>query len=94
MATASGTIQPAPSPRRRNPASIMLAKLLRAIRGDKYMVDAYPAAWHAAAAARAGDDVVQPAHDGEVGGSVSAGGASEPDTGRQAGPTASRIKER
>jgi|SRR5215211_2690464 len=32
------TIDPAPSPRRRNPVS----KLLSALRGDKYMVDAYP----------------------------------------------------
>jgi hypothetical protein len=32
------TFAPAASPRRRNPAS----KLLSALRGDKYMVDAYP----------------------------------------------------
>jgi hypothetical protein len=33
---------PAASPRRRNPASNLLATLLSALRGDKYMVDAYP----------------------------------------------------
>jgi hypothetical protein len=33
---------PTAPPRRRNPASILLAKLLSALRGDKYMVDAYP----------------------------------------------------
>ena len=36
------TIDPAPTPRRRNPASILLAKVLSALRGDKYMVGAYP----------------------------------------------------
>jgi hypothetical protein len=30
------------------------AKVLSAIRGVKYMVDAYPPAWHGAAAVRAG----------------------------------------
>jgi hypothetical protein len=39
----------APSLARRNPASSALAKLLSVIRGDKYMVDAYPPAWHSAA---------------------------------------------
>jgi hypothetical protein len=51
------TIEPAgpSSPRgRRNPASIAHAKLLSAIRGVKYMADAYPPAWHGAAAVRAG----------------------------------------
>jgi len=33
------TVDPAPSPQRRN----VFARLLRAVRGDKYMVDAYPA---------------------------------------------------
>jgi hypothetical protein len=33
--TASGTTRSAPSPRRRNPASILLAKLLSAIHGDQ-----------------------------------------------------------
>jgi hypothetical protein len=33
------TVAPAPSPQRRN----VFARLLRAVRGDKYMVDAYPA---------------------------------------------------
>jgi hypothetical protein len=36
------TFDPAASPRRRIPASKALAKLLSALRGDKYMVDAYP----------------------------------------------------
>ena len=50
--TASGTTKPASSPGRRNLASIALARLLTALRGDKYMVDAYPAAWHGAFHAR------------------------------------------
>jgi hypothetical protein len=88
--TASGTTMPASSPGRRNPASIVLAKLLSAIRGDKYMVDANPPAWHGAAAARTGDDVTQPTHDGEVAAGVLSGVASEPD----AAAVASRKKER
>jgi hypothetical protein len=38
------TIDPAASPPRRNPASKLLSKLLSALRGDKYMVGAYPPA--------------------------------------------------
>jgi hypothetical protein len=74
-----------PSPARRSP----LARLLAALRGDKYMVDAYPPAWHRAAAARAADDVPQPGHDGEVAAGVRAGVASEPHTAA----VASRTKE-
>jgi hypothetical protein len=88
--TASGTTTPASSPGRRNPASIVLAKLLGAIRGDKHMVDAYPPAWHGAVAARAGDEVTQRSRDGEVAAGVLAGVASEPDTAA----VASRTKER
>src|SRR5215218_4442127 len=50
----SGSAMPASPPGRRNPASIAHAKLLSAIRGVKYMADAYPPAWHGAAAGRAG----------------------------------------
>ena len=88
--TASGTTKPAASPGRRNLASIALARLLSALRGDKYMVDAYPPAWHGAAAARTGDDVSLPSHEGEVAAGVLAGVASEPDTAA----VASRTKER
>jgi len=35
---------PAPEPRRRNPAKRAAAKVVSALRGDKYMVNAYPAA--------------------------------------------------
>jgi hypothetical protein len=86
----SGTTMPASSPGRRNPASIVLAKLLSAIRGVKHMVDAYLPAWHGAAAGRAGDDVTQPSGDGEVAAGVRAGVASEPD----AAAVASRTKKR
>ena len=85
----TSTIMPASSAGRRNPASIVLAKLLGAIRGDKYMVDAYPPAWHGAAAARAGDEVTPPSHNGDVAAGVLAA-ASEPDTAA----VASRTKER
>jgi hypothetical protein len=88
--TANGTTMPASSPGRRNPASIVLAKLLSAIRGDKHMVDAYPPAWHGAVAARAGAEVTRPSHDGEVAAGVRAGVASEPDSAA----IAARTKER
>ena len=38
--------------RPRNPASSVLAKLVSALRGDKYMVGAYPPEWRGAARAR------------------------------------------
>jgi hypothetical protein len=87
--TASGTTRSAPLPGR-SPASIALAKLLSAIRGDKHMVDAYPPAWDGAVAASAGDEVTQPRHDGKVVAGVLAGVASEPDTPA----LAARTKER
>ena len=43
-----------PEPLRVHHDTIADAKLLSAIRGVKYMVDAYPPAWHGAAAVRAG----------------------------------------
>jgi hypothetical protein len=72
------TIEPAGSPvsglipqaalslARRNPPSKALAKLLSVIRGDKYMVDAYPPAWRSAAGAR--EDGGGQNHDSEVAG--------------------------
>src|SRR4051812_8287630 len=62
--TTSGTTLP-PSGRR-NPARVLLAKLLSAIRGDKYMVDAYPPAWHGGAAARTGDRIPRPSDKGDT----------------------------
>ena len=38
--------------RPRNPASRMLAKLVSTLRGDKYMVGAYPPEWRGASPAR------------------------------------------
>jgi hypothetical protein len=52
----SDTTERASSPRRRNPASILLAKLLGAVRGDKYMADS-TGDW--SAAARVVDDAVE-----------------------------------
>jgi hypothetical protein len=88
--TASGTTMPASLPGRWSPASIALAKVLSAIRGDKHMVDAYPPAWDGAVAACAGDEVTQPSRDGKVVAGVLAGVASELDTPA----LASRTKER
>jgi hypothetical protein len=52
----SATTERASSPRRRNPASVLLAKLLGAVRGDKYMADS-TGDW--SAAARVVDDAVE-----------------------------------
>jgi hypothetical protein len=82
----------APSPRRRNPARTALAKLLSVIRGDKYLVDAYPPAWHAAT--RDGDGIVSRERDGEVVEGVQPNVASEPNTARRAEPAESATKER
>ena len=72
----SGTAMPASSPGRRNPARSLLAKLLSAIRGDKYMVDAYPPDWHGGAAARTGNHVIRPGDEGDA----AAGVAPEPNS--------------
>jgi hypothetical protein len=47
--TAHDVANPAPSSRRRNPARKMLGKLVAALRGDKYMANAYPPTWRSAA---------------------------------------------
>lgn len=50
---------------RPNVAASLLAKLLSGIRGDKYMVDAYPPGWHGAATAHRTDDVSRYIRDRE-----------------------------
>jgi hypothetical protein len=54
--TAASEQRDDPKPGRRNPFRLAAAKVMSALRGEKYMVDAYPAAEHedAAAPARAG----------------------------------------
>jgi hypothetical protein len=54
---AGDTTEPVSPPGRRNRASVELAKLLGVIRGDKYMVNAYPPAWRSTGGDRVGDDV-------------------------------------
>ena len=78
------------SPRRRNPASIVLAKVLSVIRGDKYLVDAYPPAWHAAA--REGDGLIS--HDGDGVAGVQPEVALRPNTAERAEAADSETKER
>lgn len=46
------------------PLSVVLAKALSAIRGDKYMVGAYPPEWHGNAATRNGGIVLRSSHNG------------------------------
>jgi hypothetical protein len=72
------TTERASSPRRRNPASVLLAKLLGAVRGDKHLADAHPPTWGMSAAARVGDDAVE----------------SQPDNAGQTAPAAAQTKER
>jgi hypothetical protein len=88
--TLSKTTEPASSPGRRNPASVLLAKLLSVIRGDKYMAN--PPDWHSVGAARDGGDVIRQHHDGQ--GAPSAAVASEPNTAGHSAPAASPTKER
>ena len=56
-----------PKQRRRNPARIAAAKVMSALHGDKYMVDAYPAAGREDAAAP-GDDEARAAERRGIGG--------------------------
>jgi hypothetical protein len=44
----------------------VLAKLRSAIRGDKYMIDAYPPAWHGDVTTRDGDRLGRPNHNGAL----------------------------
>jgi hypothetical protein len=81
----SGTTMPASSRGRRNPARSLLAKLLSAIRGDKYMVDAYPPHWHSGAAARTGLHVTRPDE-----GDTAARGSPEPNGAPVTAPTKER----
>jgi hypothetical protein len=90
---ASATTKPASSRGGRNPASIVLAKLLSVIRGDKYLVGAYPPAWHSATALHDGDDVVRQNHDGEAG-AVQSAVAPELSPAARDAPAASQTKER
>ncbi len=74
----SATTERASSPRRRNPASVLLAKLLGAVRGDKHLADAHPPSGRMSAAARVGDDAVD----------------AQPDNAGQTAPPAPQTKER
>jgi hypothetical protein len=85
--TPSGTIKPASRPARRHLASMVLAKLVSVLRGDKYMANAYPPARQSA-----GDGIGR--HDAELGAGVGAAVASESDTTGRGAPTASQTKER
>ncbi len=51
-----------PAPRKPSPLSILLARVLSVIHGDKYMVGAYPPEWDENAAARNGGTVLRSNH--------------------------------
>jgi hypothetical protein len=80
------------SPGRRNPASSALARLLSVIRGDKYMVGAYPPRPETAAGTRAGD--VGNNHDPEIAVSVRSAVVPEPNPTERAAAVASTPRER
>ncbi len=82
----SGTTTPESSPGGRSPARSLLAKLLSAIRGDKYMIDAYPPDWHGGAAARTEDHVIRPGDEGDA----AAGVAPQPNGAQATPPTKER----
>ena len=61
----------------------MLAKLISAVSGDKYMIGAHPPAWHSDAATREmatrdGDGLSRVNHDGELQKRVPAGAPPQP----------------
>jgi hypothetical protein len=90
--TASRTTKPASSPGPRNPASIVFARLLSIIRGDRYMADAYEPAWSALMARRAAATVVREYHDGEAARGVQSAAGSQRSTAERAAPA--QTKER
>jgi hypothetical protein len=92
--TAGDMTKPASSPGRPNPASLVLAKLLSVIRGDKYMADAYEPAWSALMARRAAATVVRPKNNGAVAAGGQSAVASQPNTAERAAPPAAHTKER
>ena len=81
-----GTIKPVASPSHRNAASATLTKLLGIIRGNKYMVDAYPLAWRGAGAARGVSDDSGLDHHEVAAGQF--GVAAEPSVAEPARPAA------
>jgi hypothetical protein len=82
------------SPGRRNPVSIVLAKLLGVIRGDKYMVDAYLPAWHGDATTRDGNGLVRPHRDGALRASPELAARPGPGEVERAVPAAAVTQER
>jgi hypothetical protein len=92
--SAGRATEPLSSVGQRNPVSIMLAKLLGVIRGDKYMVDAYPPAWHSDSATRDGDGLARPNHDGALQKSVQSAAPPEPSAAERAAPAESRTRQR
>jgi hypothetical protein len=72
------TTERASSPRRRNPATVRLAKLLSAVRGDEYPANDHPSTGNMPAAARVGDDHVE----------------AQPDNAGQTAPASPHAKER
>jgi hypothetical protein len=58
--------RPRRRPSWRGQVSIRLAKLMSTIRGDNYMVDAYPPAWHSNATTQDRDELVGTHHNGPL----------------------------
>ena len=86
--TAAGVVDARSSPGRRHPAGSATSWLLGVLRGDKYMVNAYPPAWRPPGAATA----VQP--DGGIAAGVRSGASQVPADARRGASTPPHLRER
>ena len=86
--------KPIPSPGHRNPVRAVLAKLLSVIRGDKYVADAYPPAWHGDATTRDGDGLVHSHREGALRASPESPARPGPGEVPRAAPAELERKER
>jgi hypothetical protein len=87
---ATDSSRPSPSSRHQNAARSAVARLLAAIRGDKYMVNAYPPAWRSAADAGA----LSQNHDDSLSAPVQSVVVRDSRAASGTASTASRTKER
>jgi hypothetical protein len=88
-----GVDDPVASTGRRNPASVLFAKLLSVIRGDKYLVGAYPPAWHSATAVRDGDEVLCASNDAAAAAHVQSAVAPDSNPAERAEPGEPATRE-
>ena len=83
-----------PAPGQRNPVSIVLARVMRVIRGDRYMIDAYPPAWHSDAPARDSAGLVRQNHNDARTANAQSTPQPEPSDTDRAAPAESQANKR